>query len=57
MKILLVEDNELIVKGLKFSLEQEGFEVEIATKIGDINFESNYDLIILDIGLDRKSVV
>ena len=28
MKALVVDDEKLIVKGLKFSLEQEGYEVE-----------------------------
>ena len=29
-KILLVEDNEIIVKGLKYLLEQEKFDIKIA---------------------------
>lgn len=32
-KILLVEDNEIITKGLKYSLEQENFQVETAENI------------------------
>ena len=32
-KILLVEDNEAIQKGLKYSLEQENFEIETAENI------------------------
>ena len=32
-KILLVEDNETIIMGLKYTLEQEGFEVETAKNI------------------------
>lgn len=31
-KILLVEDNEIIIKGLKYSLEQEGFEITPAKR-------------------------
>ena len=31
-KILLVEDNETIILGLKYSLEQEGFEVDVAKR-------------------------
>ena len=30
MKALVVDDEKLIVKGLKFSLEQEGYEVDCA---------------------------
>ena len=32
-KILLIEDNETIILGLKYSLEQEGFEVDIAKSV------------------------
>ena len=34
-KILLVEDNDVIVKGLTYSLEQEGYEVEVVGLIAD----------------------
>ena len=30
MKILVVDDERLLVKGLKFNLEQEGYQVETA---------------------------
>lgn len=29
-KILVVDDEKLIVKGIKFSLEQDGMEIEVA---------------------------
>lgn len=29
-KVLIVDDEKLIIKGLKFSLEQDGMEVECA---------------------------
>ncbi len=32
-KILLIEDNETIIKGLKYTLEQEGYNVETAESI------------------------
>ena len=32
-KILLVEDNDTIIMGLKYSLEQENFEVDTAKNI------------------------
>ena len=32
-KILLVEDSELIVKGLTYTLEQSNFEVHSATTV------------------------
>ena len=53
-KILLVEDNEIIIKGLKYSLEQEGFEITPAKSVYDakIKLENNkYNLIILDVML------
>lgn len=53
-KILLVEDNEIITKGLKYSLEQENFQVETAENIvmakAKIN-KQRYDLYLLDIAL------
>lgn len=53
-KILLIEDNEAIMKGLKYSLEQEKFEVDIAKDIRtskDKLCSNEYNLIILDIML------
>lgn len=49
--ILLVEDSESIVMGLKYSLEQEGFRVTSAKTIAEAEVASNYDLILLDITL------
>ena len=40
-KILLVEDNETITKGLKYSLEQENFEVETALNKGEVYQDGN----------------
>lgn len=60
--ILIVDDEPLIVKGLKFSLEQEGYETDVAydgnTALSKIN-SNEYDLILLDLmlpGLDGISV-
>ena len=53
-KILLVEDNEMIVKGLVYSLSKEGFETNIAynAQEAESKVESNvYDIIILDVML------
>ena len=53
-KILLIEDNEAILKGLKYSLEQENFEVEIAQDFKtskDKLCSNEYNLIILDVML------
>lgn len=57
--ILLIEDNESILKGLVYSLEQERFKVTTAMTIKDSKnlLESNniYNLIILDISLQDGS--
>lgn len=52
-KILLVEDNQMIVKGLKYMLEQKGFEVDVASlfKTALTLMDNIYDLVILDITL------
>lgn len=51
-KVLVVDDEKLIVKGLKFSLEQDGMQVECAYD-GEEALEcarkNSYDMILLDI--------
>ena len=57
-KILLVEDNEAIQKGLKYSLEQEKFVVELASDVKtakDKLVKSEFNLIILDVMLPDGS--
>ncbi len=59
-KILLVEDNDIIAKGLKYSLEQEGYEVEVAGLLADKKLSQEYDAFILDIMLpdgDGKEIL
>ena len=52
-KILLVEDDQAILMGLKFCLEQEGFQVETALtkKEALAKSDSTISLILLDINL------
>jgi len=53
-KILLVEDNDTIVLGLKYSLEQQNFIVQIAKTVKeakDIFDKKEFNLILLDISL------
>ncbi|RRD96148.1 DNA-binding response regulator [Clostridiales bacterium COT073_COT-073] len=56
-KILVVDDEKLIVKGLKFSLEQDQYQVDTAFD-GETALEMAmaefYDLIILDVMLPGK---
>lgn len=49
--ILLVEDSETIIMGLKYSLEQEGFKVITAKTIKEAERILEYDLVLLDITL------
>lgn len=54
MKALVVDDEKLIVKGLKFSLEQEGYEVDCAydgQEAVDKAKEKEYDIMLLDLML------
>lgn len=54
MKALVVDDEKLIVKGLKFSLEQEGYEVDCAydgQEAVDKAKETAYDIVLLDLML------
>ena len=54
MKALVVDDEKLIVKGLKFSLEQEGYEVDCAydgQEEVDKCKEKEYDIVLLDLML------
>lgn len=54
MNILLVEDNQSIIDGLKYALEQNNFSVSVSSELKDAKdkIEDNkYDLIILDVSL------
>ena len=52
MKILVVDDEKLLVKGIKFILENEGYQVECAydgAAAVELARTGNFDLIILDL--------
>ncbi|MCI9445319.1 MAG: response regulator transcription factor [Oscillospiraceae bacterium] len=52
MKILVVDDERLLVKGIKFNLENEGYQVECAydgAAAVELAREGQFDLIILDL--------
>ena len=55
-KVLVVDDEKLIVKGIRFSLEQEGMEVDCAYD-GEEALEyarrCEYDLVLLDVMLPK----
>ncbi len=51
MKILVVDDEKLLVKGIKFNLENEGYAVQTAydgAAAVELARRENFDLIILD---------
>jgi DNA-binding response OmpR family regulator len=58
MRLLVCEDNKLVIKTLSVVLEREGFEVDLAED-GNRAFEflqkGNYDLILVDIHLPFHS--
>lgn len=56
IRVLVVDDERLIVKGIKFSLEQEGWEVDAAYDGEEaLNLVKNgkYDVMILDVMLPK----
>ena len=55
-KVLVVDDEKLIVKGLKFSLEQDEMKVDCAYDGGEavkLARENQYDIILLDVMLPK----
>ena len=55
-RVLVVDDEKLIVKGIRFSLEQDGMEVDCAYDGEEALAcarENNYDMILLDIMLPK----
>ena len=57
-KVLVVDDEKLIVKGIRFSLEQEGMEVDCAydgEEAYNMAKAKEYDMILLDVMLPNYS--
>ena len=55
-KVLVVDDEKLIVKGIRFSLEQDGMEVDCAydgQEALDLATANHYDMILLDVMLPK----
>lgn len=56
--ILIVDDEPLIIKGLKFSLEKDNYIIDVAVD-GEEAYQktlaNNYDLILLDVMLPKMS--
>lgn len=55
-KVLVVDDEKLIVKGIRFSLEQDGMEVDCAydgEEALEMIKDKEYDIILLDVMLPK----
>lgn len=55
-KVLVVDDEKLIVKGIRFSLEQDGMEVDCAydgEEALNLARQNAYDMVLLDIMLPK----
>ena len=58
MKILVVDDEKLLVKGIKFNLENEGYQVETCydgAEAVEKAAAENFDLIILDLMMPKMN--
>ena len=59
-KVLVVDDEKLIVKGIRFSLEQDGMKVDCAydgEEALKLAAENTYDIILLDVMLPKADAV
>ncbi len=55
-KVLVVDDEKLIVKGIRFSLEQDGMDVDCAydgEEAVEAAKKTNYDVVLLDVMLPK----
>ena len=55
-RVLVVDDEKLIVKGIRFSLEQDGMEVDCAydgEEAIDMAKKTEYDIVLLDVMLPK----
>lgn len=56
MKILVVDDEALLVKGMKYNLENEGYQVDVGydgEQAVELARGGNYDLIVLDVMMPK----
>ena len=57
-KVLVVDDEKLIVKGIRFSLEQDGMEVDCAydgEEALELARHNTYDMVLLDVMLPKMT--
>ena len=56
-RVLVVDDEKLIVKGIRFSLEQDGMEVDCAydgEEAIELAKKTEYDIVLLDVMLPKS---
>ncbi|MDE6738772.1 MAG: response regulator, partial [Lachnospiraceae bacterium] len=57
-RVLVVDDEKLIVKGIRFSLEQDDMEVDCAydgEEALELARQNQYDMILLDVMLPKMT--
>ena len=57
-RVLVVDDEKLIVKGIRFSLEQDGMEVDCAydgEEALELARQNQYDMVLLDVMLPKMT--
>ncbi len=57
-RVLVVDDEKMIVKGIRFSLEQDGMEVDCAydgEEALELARQNEYDMVLLDVMLPKMS--
>ena len=55
-KILVVDDEKVLVKGIKFNLENEGYQVEVGydgEEAVELSREGSFDLVMLDLMMPK----
>ena len=55
-KILVVDDEAVLVKGIRFNLQQEGYQVETGSdgeQAVELAREGSFDLVILDLMMPK----
>ena len=59
-RVLVVDDEKLIVKGIRFSLEQDGYEVDCAydgEEAIEMARKTEYDIVLLDVMLPKHDAL
>lgn len=58
MRILIIEDDLSLINGLSFAIKKQGYELDIARTVAEMEavwFDEKYDLVIIDVSLPDGS--